>query len=161
MGDLRYAFQQKTEEKVVKVQGRDLRISPKESYEVANALRGMNVVKAKQLLQGAIELKTPIPFKRYNRSGVGHRKGHFGPGRFPVNTSREFLKLLNLLEANATFKGMNKEQLVLFHVATHKAASVRHFFKGSPHSTQVTHIEIVAKEQEVKEKQNKEVKHGS
>ncbi len=105
MGDLSYAFQQKIEEKIVRAQGMDLRISPKESYEVANALRGMNIVKAKKLLQGAIELKTPIPYKRYNRSGVGHRKGHFGPGRFPVNTSKQFLKLLDLLEANATFKG--------------------------------------------------------
>ncbi len=54
---------------------------------------------------------------------------------------------------------MKKEQLVLFHIATHKAAPVRHFFKGSPHFTQTTHVEIVAKEQELKEKpKKKEVK---
>lgn len=155
MGDLGYAYQGKKDEKVVKAQAVGLRISPKESYEVANALRGLNVVKAKTLLEGAVALKIPIPYRRYNQSGVGHRKGHFGPGRFPVNTSKEFLKLLKLLEANAVFKGMKKENLVLFHVASHKAAAVRHSFKGSPHSTQSTHLEIVAREQEQKPKQVK------
>ena len=147
------------EEKVARAQGRDLRISPKESYEVANALRGMNVSKAKKLMEDVIAIKKPIPYGRYNRGVVGHRKGHFGPGRYPVNTSSQFLKLLNLLEANATLKGLDKENLLLFHIAAHKASAVRHFFKGSAHHTQTTHVEMVAKEQEKKEKTKaKEVK---
>ncbi len=147
MSDLGYAYQQKTkDEKVARIQGVDLRISPKESYEVANTLRGMNLAKAKKLLEQVVELKTPIRYGRYNHGGTGHRKGHFGQGRFPVNTSKQFLKLLNSLEANAGFKGMNASQLVLFHIAAHKAAPVRHSFKGSPHMTQTTHVEIVAKE---------------
>ena len=146
MGKTGYAYQG-PKEGIVRAQAVDLRISPKESYEVANALRGMNVAKAKKYLEDVIALKRPIPYRRYNRQGVGHRKGHFGPGRFPKNTSEEFLKLLNLLQANAAFKGLNKEQLILFHIASHKAAPVRHSFKGSPHMTQVTHLEIVAKEE--------------
>ncbi len=145
MSNIGYAYKGK-KDGTVRIQGVDLRISPKESYEVANTLRGMNLAKAKRLLEQVIELRTPIRYGRYNQSGVGHRKGHFGQGRFPVNTSKQFLRLLNSLEANATFKGMNTAQLTLFHVATHKAAPVRHSFKGSPHMTQTTHIEIVARD---------------
>ncbi len=147
MSRVGYAYQGK-EEKTVRCQGSGLRISPKESYEIANTLRGMNVVKAKKLLERVIELKEPIQYRKFNRgSGAGHRKGHKGPGRFPVNSSREFISLLNLLQANAKFKGMDSEKLSLFHIATHKGAEIRHSFKGSAHNSTTTHVEIVAKEE--------------
>ena len=146
MSKLGYAYQG-PKEGIVRAQGRELRISWKESYEVANAIRGMNVNDAKRLLADVTQKKRAIPYRKYNRESVGHKPGKVGPGRYPKNTSLEFIKLLNLLQSNADFKGMNKGQLVLFHVATHKGAPVRHSFKGSPHQTQVTHIEIVAKEQ--------------
>lgn len=147
MSKIGYTYQG-AEEKTVRAQAISLRISPKESYEVANAIRGTNVAKAKALLRDVLELKRPIPYRRYiNRSGIGHRKGGVGPGRFPRNTSEEFLKLLNLLQSNAKFKGMNPENLMLFHVAAHKGAEIRHSFKGAQHSTSTTHVEIVAREE--------------
>ena len=147
MSRIGYTYQG-SEEKTVKAQLRDVRISPKESYEIANAIRGLNVATAQKMLTNVTQLKEPIPYRRYiHRSGVGHRPGHFGPGRYPKNSSEEFIKLLNLLEANAKFKGMNTGNLMLKHVAAHKGADVRHSFKGSPHSTSTTHLEIVAIEQ--------------
>ncbi len=160
MSSIGYAYQGK-DEKAVKAQAVGISISPKESYEIANAIRGMNVVQAKKMLNSVLEYKQPIPYRRYiHRSGVGHRKGHFGPGRYPQNSSEEFIKLLNLLQANAKFKGMNPENLALKHIAVHKAAKIRHSFKGSPHSTRTTHVEIVAVEevQKTKEKKSKEGK---
>jgi len=40
---------------------------------------------------------------------------------------------------------------MLKHIASHKGADVRHSFKGAPHSTSTTHLEIVAIEQEPKQ----------
>jgi len=151
MSSIGYAYQGK-DEKAVKAQAVGLSISTKESYEIANAIRGMNVVSAKKMLEEVLQLKTPIKYRRYiHRSGVGHRKGGYGPGRYPKNSSEEFIKLLNLLQANAKFKGLNPEKLMLKHIASHKGADVRHSFKGAPHSTSTTHLEIVAIEQEPKQ----------
>ena len=148
MSSIGYAYQGK-DEKAVKAQAVGLSISTKESYEIANAIRGMNVVSAKKMLEEVLQLKTPIKYRRYiHRSGVGHRKGGYGPGRYPKNSSEEFIKLLNLLQANAKFKGLNPEKLMLKHIASHKGADVRHSFKGAPHSTSTTHLEIVAVEAE-------------
>jgi len=107
MSSIGYAYQGK-DEKAVKAQAVGLSISTKESYEIANAIRGMNVVSAKKMLEEVLQLKTPIKYRRYiHRSGVGHRKGGYGPGRYPKNSSEEFIKLLNLLQANAKFKGLS------------------------------------------------------
>ncbi len=155
MSSIGYAYQQK-DEKAVKAQAVGILISPKESYEIANAIKGMNVVRAKKLLSNVLEYKEPVPYRRYiHRSGIGHRKGHVGPGRYPQSSSKEFLKLLNLLQANAKFKGMNPENLTLKHVAAHKAPKIRHSFKGSPHSSSATHVEIVAIEEIPKTKEKK------
>lgn len=149
MAKISYSYQGAKEEKV-RIIGRNLRISYKEAYEVANALRGMHIGRAKKYLENVIEKKAAVPYRRYNRGGTGHRK-NIGPGRYPLKTSQSFLKVIKGLEANASFKGMDPEALVLFHIATHKSAPLRGRYKAGPHNTPVTHIEIVAGESQKKE----------
>ena len=64
-----------------RAQAVEVDISPKHSVEICNKIRGMQLQSAKDYLSEVIELKTPVPFKKYNGK-VGHRKGKgFGPGR--------------------------------------------------------------------------------
>ena len=143
MAKLKYSYQGKSED-IVKALGRDINISTREAYEIANAIRGLKINKAESLLQDVLEKKRAIPYRRYNR-GVGHRRG-LGSGRYPANSSSAFLELLNELKANAEYKGMNKENLILIHVATHSGGVSKGYYKGMPHNTPITHIELVAKE---------------
>jgi large subunit ribosomal protein L22 len=146
MTKLGYAYQGKIEDGIARAIARDVRISPKHSYEIANALRGMQTVKAKTYLEAVMGLKRAIPFKRYNRGGTGHRK-KMGPGRYPEKAGKEFLKLLEEVEANAEFKGLNRENLIIEHLATHRGEVIQGRYKGGRHNTPTTHIEVVVKEQ--------------
>ncbi|MFO7872437.1 MAG: 50S ribosomal protein L22, partial [Candidatus Undinarchaeales archaeon] len=143
MAKIKYAYQGKTEN-TARVMGRDLSISTKEAYEVANAVKGKKISKAKALLEDVLDKKRSIPFKRYNKR-VPHRK-EGASGRYPFNTSSAFLNLLEELEANAESQGLNKERLVVIHAATHNGGFSRGNYKGSPQNTPITHIELVAEE---------------
>ena len=149
MTKLKYSYQGKGKD-VVKVLGKSINISFKEAYEIANAIRGLNIKTAESFLQDVLEKKRAIPYRRYDR-GVGHKKGT-GPGRYPVNSSSAFLELLNELKANAEYKGMNKENLLLIHVSTHQGGVSKGYYKGMPHNTPIVHIELVAKEIKAGEK---------
>lgn len=152
MSKLKYSYQGE-KKGTARVMGKELEISTKRAYEVANAIRGEKMKRAKSFLQNVLDGKEAVPYKRYNKC-VPHRKG-IQSGRYPENASREFLNLLDELEANAHSQGLN-EDLMIEHVATHDAGDSRGSYKGSPQNTSLTHVEIVAKE--VVEKQEKEEK---
>ena len=93
---------------------KSLKISPKHCVEICNAIRGMEVTKAKNYLEDVIDMKKSVPFKRHNRQ-VGHRKGQEGwaAGRYPVKAAEQVLKVLENAEANAEYKGMDTENSYL------------------------------------------------
>lgn len=150
MSKIGYSYQ-KEKDGIVKAIARGARISPKQSYEIAKAIRGKKVSKAKSFLSRVISMKQAVQYTKYNRGGTGHRKGKLGPGRYPLKASKHFLKLLNELEANAEFKGMNTSNLILEHVAVKRGEVIQGRYKGGAHNTPTTHIEFVAKESEQKE----------
>jgi len=143
MAKLGYTYQG-TQEGIVKALVKSERISPKEAYEVANAIRSMSLPRAETFLSNVMEQKEAVPYRRFNR-GVAHRK-KIGPGRYPLNTSKGFMKALNLLRANAVYKGMEADNLKLFHVATHRGEINPGRYKGGAHNHPTVHIELVAKE---------------
>ncbi|MDP7622041.1 MAG: 50S ribosomal protein L22, partial [SAR324 cluster bacterium] len=114
MSNTKYSYQGE-KEGTASVFARGVRISFKESYEIANELRGKTVAKAQKFLSDVLELKAAVPYRRYNH-GVPHRTG-IGPGRFPKNASERFLKAVNEVEANAEAKGLNTSNLRLIHVS--------------------------------------------
>ncbi|HIJ99703.1 TPA: 50S ribosomal protein L22 [archaeon] len=143
MAKLGYTYQG-GQEGIVKALVKSERISPKEAYEVANAIRSMSLPRAETFLSNVMEKKEVVPYRRYNR-GVAHRK-KIGPGRYPLNTSKGFMKALKLLRANAVYKGMEADSLELFHVATHRGEITPGRYKGGAHNHPTVHIELVAKE---------------
>ncbi len=156
---MKYAFQGE-KEGTARAITRGIRVSFKESYEVANAIRGKKLSSARKFLSEVVEAKTPVPYKKFNH-GVPHRPG-IGPGRYPRNTSQKFIKLLNEVEANAEARGLNSELLKISHIAVQNARPIRGNFKGSPQYSPTVHVEIIVKENEelaVKtDKQEKKVK---
>ena len=140
--------------------GMALPISFKQSVEICNFIEKKNINDAKKMLQNVVEKKSAIPFKRYNWD-LGH-KTKIGPARYPEKTSKEFIKLIDDVEANAQFKGLNTSNLIIAHVSAHKAGKAWHYGRKSRRKMKRTNVEIVVEEKadkvkskEIKQKQEK------
>ena len=124
--------------------GTSLGISTKHSIEICSLLRSKELSYAKELLKRAIEKKKAIPFTRFN-SDVGHKPG-IGPGRYPEKASTEILKLLECVEANAQFKGLNTSELIIEHICAHKAGKAMRYGRQRGRTAKRTHVEVMVKE---------------
>ncbi len=103
-------------EKTSKAMGKELHISKKHAHEIASAITGMKVNTARGFLENVTELKQAVPYKRFTRN-IPHRKG-MCTGRYPQKAAKEFLKVLKNAESNATYKGLDSENLKITHVGT-------------------------------------------
>lgn len=140
-------------EKTARALGRDLPISRKKSVELCRELRGMRVDEAKEYLEAIIKKKRAVPFRRYT-SGAGHKKGHIGPGRYPVKAAKYILELLESAESNADYNGMDTDELIIKHIAAHPGRVYKGFMprahgRSTPWDKKTTTIEIVLETPEV------------
>jgi len=117
--------------------GRELSISPKVSREIAAAIRGMKAEDAKAFLEKVIAKEKAVPYRRFNKK-VAHKKGMMS-GRYPVNASKHFLKVLE----NAVSNAEGTENLVITHISANRARVQYGRYKGSPSNTQRTHLQII------------------
>jgi large subunit ribosomal protein L22 len=128
--------------------GLELRISPKHSVEICRTLRGMKLDDAKKYLEEVIELKRPIPFKRYKKY-VGHRRGEkFGPGRFPTRAAKQILRLLEHVEHNAEYGGLDIDNLLIKHMSAYRGRvyegrKPRAHGRATEWNTESVNIEII------------------
>jgi len=129
---------------MARVIGVALPISFKQSVEICRFIKNRNINDAKTILHKVIEQKTPVPFRRYNWD-LGH-KTKTGPARYPKNASKEFIKLIESVEANAQFKGLNTSNLRITHVNAHNAGKAWHYGRKSRRRMKRTNIEIVVEE---------------
>ncbi|MHA1793457.1 MAG: 50S ribosomal protein L22 [Promethearchaeota archaeon] len=126
---------------------RDIPASLKKTREVCHAIKGKLLQKAKDYLERVLEFKEPIPFKRHNKHQA-HRKGKgFGPGRFPVKSVKVILELLNEVENNAEYKGLDIDRCRIIHVAVNKGRVYKKFIprafgRSSPYFNTQSHVEI-------------------
>lgn len=153
----KYAFQDFNNELMARAVGRGLAVSTKQAIEICNYLRRRKLVQAKNLLQQTIDMKKPIPFKRFT-NGLGHRKGKLASGRFPIKASTAFLKLFDSVEANAQTKGLNSGELEIVHLCAHKASEPMHYGRNHGRVFKSTHVEVVVQETPKKEKGKKQEK---
>lgn len=137
--------------------GRSLPISFKQSIEICNFIRDKNVNDVKNILNGVINQKVAVPYKRFNMD-VGHKR-KIAAGRYPKKASTEILNLINHVEANAQFKGLNTGNLVITHINANKASKVMHFGRKRSRKAKRTHVEIIVQEKaDEKSKEKKESK---
>ena len=148
----RYSIEPRDEEKVAKASLRESSISYKHAVEIARELRGMLVDEAKKYLEDVMAMKRAIPFKRYNKK-VPHRRGLYKwhSGRYPVKAAKYFLKLLDNLENNAEYKGLDTSRLRIIHCIALKGRKrekyiQRAYGRSSPYFNYLTHVEVIARE---------------
>jgi len=154
-----YSFKDYNKDNMARASGRSLPISFKQSIEICNLIRGKQIAFAKNALNDAIDKKKAIPFKRFN-GDTGHKK-EMAAGRYPKKASKEILDILNLVEANAQFKGLNTSNLVINHITANKASTSTKYGRKRGRKSKRTSIEIIVNESAPSKKEvkgKKEVK---
>ena len=151
MGRFEYAFQNYDTTKHVRSSLREKGISHKHAREVAVAIKGLTIEKARDYLQAIINKERAVAFRRYNNQ-VGHRSDPgMMSGRYPQKTANEFIKVLDNLESNAEYKGMDLDRLKIVNATVHKGVLVKRFIpramgRATPKNNVLTHVELVAQE---------------
>ena len=151
MGRYSYAFQGFDATKHVRASIREKKISHKHAREITVAIKGLTIEKARDYLQSVVEHKRCIPFGRF-KNQVGHRSDPgVMAGRYPEKAATEVLKLLDNLESNAEYKGMDLDRLKIINATMQKGVSIKRFIpraqgRATPKNDTMTHVEIVAQE---------------
>ena len=151
MAKSKFAFQNFDATKHVRAAIREKSISHKHAREISVAMKGLSIEKARDYLLNVISFKRSIPFGRY-KNQVGHKSdpGTMS-GRYPEKAATEILKLLDNLESNAEYKGMDLDRLKIVNATVHKGRLLKRFIpramgRSSPNNDTLTHVEIVAQE---------------
>ena len=94
-------------------------ISLKYSLEIIRHIKGKRLDKAMTFLGRVINMQEHVPLRVYHGK-VAHRKGqshsYVKSGRYPIRTSIGILNLLRSVKANADFKGLDAENLIILHM---------------------------------------------
>lgn len=157
MARYKYSVKEFNEENMAKAVGTSLGISTKASIEICNWIRKRGLTSAKKMMADVIAKKRAVPYKRFT-GDVGHKTTTSGSGRYPIKACQAILKLLNSVEANAQFKGMNTSSLVIDHICAQKASAQMRHGRQRGREAKSTHVEIVVKEGSEKKKTSKPTK---
>ena len=144
-----YAFQNYDQTRHVRASLREKQISHKHAREVAKSIMGLSVEKARDYLNDVISKKRAVAFRRY-KIQVGHRSDPgMMAGRYPEKSAAEFIKLLDNLEANAEYKGLDPDRLRIINATVHKGMIIKRFTpramgRTTAKNNVLTHVELVA-----------------
>lgn len=138
-------------DKTAKAYGYELHCSPKDSKNIARAIRGMSLEKAKQYLEEVIALKRAVPAVFHNGK-IAHQKG-IGPGKFPQKAASYILKTLKNAENNAEYKGFDVENMRISHISTYRGRVIRGIMpraqgRATDKNKMTTNVEIIIEEVE-------------
>jgi len=139
-------------ESIIKGSLREVKISPKESVEIARWIKGLTLAEARARLQAVIEKKIAVPYKTHNKK-IPHRRGllKYYAGRYPVKAASKFLSLVESMIAEAENRNLDIEKLKIVHACAYGGRKIkrympRAFGRASPKFSTLTHVELVAKE---------------
>ncbi|MFQ6087421.1 MAG: 50S ribosomal protein L22 [Candidatus Methanofastidiosia archaeon] len=139
------------ETKTAKVFGRELRISSKHCVEILREIKGKRCERAKEYLEDVVDKKRAVPFRKHNIK-VGHKKLlKWDAGRYPVKASKAILKLIDEVETNAEYKGLDRARLRILHTSAYKGRCFKSFIpraygRATPYNHETVNIEIVVEE---------------
>ena len=150
MGRVNYAYKPKDELNAAKAMGYEMDISFKHAVEICRALKGKKIEDAIAYLEDVIAMKKAVPFKNHKKK-VGHRRGlqKWYAGRYPVKASKSILKVLNNLKANAEYKGLELNRLIITHAQAKKGRVIKRYTpraygRATPKFKVLTTVEFVA-----------------
>jgi large subunit ribosomal protein L22 len=148
-----YAMQMENEEHIAKAVGRSLPISTKHCIEVCSFIRKKPLKLAKEMLNRVIKKEMAVPFRRFTE--IGHKPGKgIASGRYPEKAAGQILDLLDSVEANAQFKGLNTSNLFIEHICAHRAGNQMHYGRRG-RMMKKTSIEVIVRESKLEQKENK------
>ena len=138
-------------DKTAKAYGFELHCSPKDSKNIARAIRGMELESAKTYLEDIVAQKKALPAIFHKRK-VAHRRG-VGPGSYPQKAARYILKILKNAENNAEYKGFDVEHMRIVHVTAYRGRVTKGFMprahgRATDWNRKTTNIEIIIEEVE-------------
>lgn len=134
------------------VYGRSLPISKKQAMAIGKFIKYKKINFAIELLEKVSKKKLAVPMK----GELPHRKGKtlegksMMSGRYPINASKEFIRLLKNLSANSNVNGLDLEKTIIFEVIPNQAPKQYHRFGSTQFKR--THVIIKSKEKENKKK---------
>jgi len=151
MSRFSYAFQNYDATRHVRSSLREKDISHKHAREVAVAIKGLSIEKARDYLQAVINKDRAVAFGRF-KNQVGHKSDPgMMSGRYPQKTAKEFIKVLDNLESNAEYKGMDLDRIKIVNATVHKGVTIKRFIpramgRATPKNDVLTHVELVGQE---------------
>jgi large subunit ribosomal protein L22 len=139
------------QDKTAKAYGYELHCSPKDSINLAYALKGMKTENAKKYLEEIINLKRPLPAIFHNKKRA-HQK-RIGPGSYPQKAAKYMLKTIENAENNAEYKGFDLENMIITHISAYEGRVIKGIMprahgRATDKNEKTTNIEIVLEEVE-------------
>merc|ERR1719469_828561 len=142
--------------KSCKAQGVDLRVHYKNTYESANAIRGMTLRVAQKYLKAVVEKKRCIPFRKHTGCAgrtAQAKKFKRSQGRWPVKSCKILLDLLRNAESNAEFKNLDADNLYIYHIQVSEAQMGRRkpsraHGRIGPYMNCPCHVQMILQEKE-------------
>ncbi|CAK9277048.1 unnamed protein product [Sphagnum jensenii] len=156
--DVKYAREPDNPTKACKARGSDLRVHFKNTREAAQAIKHLELTKAKKYLEDVLAHKQAIPFRRFcggvGRTAQAKSRHSNGQGRWPVKSATFLLGLLKNAESNAEVKGLDVDTLFISHIQVNKAQKQRRrtyraHGRINPYMSSPCHIELTLSEKEV------------
>jgi len=149
--------------KAVRAKCSNSRVHFKNTRETANAIKNMDLTRAKKYLENVLKKKEVVPF-RVHTGGVGRTaqgknmcktKKNGGrtcsQGRWPVKSCQVLRDLLRNAESNADEKGLSTDKLYVSHIAVQRAPKMRRrtyraHGRINPFMASPCHIELMLEE---------------
>merc|ERR1711924_442854 len=150
-----------------KAMGVDLSVHFKNTYETAQAIKGMTLRSAQTYLEDVCEKKQCVPFRKF-RGGIGRtpqaKAFKMSQGRWPIKSAKILLDLLRNAESNAEFKNLDTDNLTVQHIQVNAAQqgrrrTYRAHGRINAYMSSPCHVEMILQEkEEAVEKPEEEVK---
>lgn len=167
MGKYQYTYSGSSE-KTAKAQGTHIRVHFKNVVEVAAAIKGMKLSRAKEYLQHVLEKKEAIPVTLSKGARGRHAQGKNTktPGSlvfWPTNAVKYVKDLLKNAEASAVSKHLKVDDLYVAHSQCNQAPkgrrrTYRAHGRIGPYMRQPAHVQIVLKQKTTRVAKPKDTK---
>ena len=144
----------KISKKTASVMMKNKPISLKYSLEIISTVKGKRVDKTIAWLERIVNEEEYLPLRKYNRK-VGHKKGDAKgmskSGRYPKRTVKAFMEILESVKANADYKGLDSDNLLISHMFASQGFSRVSYqsqgrISGKKRQKKSVHLEVVVLE---------------
>ncbi|XP_032761031.1 60S ribosomal protein L17-like [Rattus rattus] len=119
-----YSLDPENPTKSCKSRGSNLHVHFRNTWETAQAIKGMHILKATKYLKDVTLKKQCVTFWPYN-GGVGRcaqaKERGWTQGWWPKKSADFLLHMLKNAESNAELKGLDVDSLVIEHIQVNKA----------------------------------------